>query len=506
MKKYLILYISLFFFVFFGGATFASSEKINREEAFIFFAEGVWKDIPESYKYINLNYTGVTAGSKLETALKKLVYLDLIQNSSVKIWGSKILSTDEFIALSNKILGIKIQKKENTTTTISINDLIEVKKVYQKKISSEATPSVKDGTNSAWLSDKEKIFFDVKKTLETSHYERDTFKNDQLIDAAISWLTNGVEDTYTTYFPPTDSKNFFTNLDWEYEWIWAYVEMPNPGELIIVSPISWSPAESAGLKWWDRITHVWEREVRSENSLNEVITWIKGPADSKVQLTVKRKGVSKDLIITVTRKKIFLKDIEYKKLDTQTAYIQIKTFWDNVAKDFVASLEEIKSDKQVKKIIFDLRNNPGGYLDQVANMLSYFVVSGEPTAIVSYGNKDVPYLSSWKNIINLWDYEVVFLQNSGTASASEILIGTLKDYYPESTIIWEQSFGKWSVQSLKNYKDGSTLKYTTAKWYTGKTRQGIDAVGINPDINIEFDKEKFDTYKIDTQLESAIEQ
>lgn len=484
----------------------ASAEKITRAEAFIFFAELVWSEIPESFKYIGLEYKWVAINSNLETALKKLVYTDLISNSTVSIGARKQLSTKEFIALADRILWIKLQEKENAATTISIADLQEIEKIYAKRKDESNKVQVKTVTPSGSLSDKEKILFDVKKTLERSHYNAKDFEENQLIDAAIKGLTEGADDTYTTYFPPTDSKNFFTNLDWTYEWIGAYVEMPKPGEMIIISPISWSPSESAWIKWGDRIIKVDDKTITPENSINEVVSWIKWPANTSVDLTIIREGIKKSFIISVQRQKITLKDIEYEKIDSRTAYIWIKNFGDSVAKDFAESLEEIAADKQVKKIIFDLRNNPGWYLDQVSAMLSYFIAAWEATAIVSYGTKDVPYPSTGKSIISLSDYEIVFLQNSGSASASEIMVGTLKDYYPQATIVWEQSFWKWSVQSLKNYKDGSTLKFTTAKWYTGKTRQGIDGVGISPDVFVEFDKEQFDTYKIDTQLEAAVKQ
>lgn len=139
--------------------------------------------------------------------------------------------------------------------------------------------------------------------------------------------------------------------------------------------------------------------------------------------------------------------------------------------EFLAALQVLKDDTRVKKVIIDVRNNPGGYLNEVSDMLSYFVPAGEATAIVSSGENDMAYRSHGYDFIDMSQYSFVLIQNGGSASASEILVGTIKDYYPEATIIGEKSFGKGSVQSLKNYYDGSTLKYTSAKWFTGKTRQ-----------------------------------
>ena len=507
MKKILITLILLS--LLWVHISYASQKKITREEAFIFLAAWVGKNIPESYKYITLHHSWVTTWSDLETSLQKLVYLNLIQNTPTSIWAQKIISSTEFIALSNRVLWLDLSQESFQTTTISAEDLKDVRDLYITEIETPKTSIKINSSFNTWdapLTTKEKIFFDVYNTLEKSHYDTDTFSKDDLLDAAISWLTNSTEDKYTTYFPPTDSKNFFTILDGEYEGIGAYVEMPSPWELIIVSPISGSPAESAGLKGWDRVTHVDDMEVTETNSLAEVITWIKGPSGTIVTLTIQRSWESSPLIFEMKRWKIILKDVEYKKLDSKTAYIQIKTFWEHVADDFEMSLEQIAEDKNIQKIIFDLRNNPGWYLDQVANMMGGLVPEGKATAIVSHGDTDTPFISSGKNTIDLSKYEVIFLQNSGTASASEIMIGTLKDYFPESVIIWEQSFWKGSVQTLKNYKDGSTLKYTTAKWYTGRTRTGIDGVWITPDTTVIFDQEKYDNSQIDNQLQKALQQ
>jgi len=161
------------------------------------------------------------------------------------------------------------------------------------------------------------------------------------------------------------------------------------------------------------------------------------------------------------------------------------------------------ADTNIKKIIFDVRNNPGWYLDEVSYMLSYFVPEWEATAIIEYTDSKKEFISRWYDLLDASKYELVFLQNGWSASASEIMVGTMKDYFPDMTIIGEKSFGKGSVQSLKNYYDGSTLKYTTAKWFTWKTKTGIDGVWITPDIEIEIDLERLKNAQYDNQLEWA---
>jgi carboxyl-terminal processing protease len=189
-------------------------------------------------------------------------------------------------------------------------------------------------------------------------------------------------------------------------------------------------------------------------------------------------------------------------LSDDTYYIQIRSFWDHVTTDFKKSLDELSKKSWVKKVILDLRNNWGWYLESVADMLSYFVPLDQPTAYVKYINQEQNFLSDWYDLVDFKKYRLIILENSWTASASEIMIWSIKDYYPEATIIWEKSYGKWSVQTVKPYIDGSSLKYTIAKWFTWKTRTWIDKVGIKPDIELELNMEDFKKW-LDNQLDKA---
>ena len=278
--------------------------------------------------------------------------------------------------------------------------------------------------------------------------------------------------------------------------------METPGSVRILSPIPDSPAEKAWLKWWDLIIKVDGKEIKKENSLPEVITWIKWPAWSKVTLTVER--WENIFHIDVIREKIIIINLESKLLTKDTYYIQIKSFWDNVSQNFKHALEWVKEYKRVNKIIIDLRNNGGWYLWEVADMLSYFIKKWEPTAVVKYTTWEQVYKSQGYDSLDFSKYKIVILQNSWTASASEIMIGTLKDYIDDITVIWEKSYGKWSVQTIRWYNDGSSLKYTVAKWFTWKTQTWIDGIWIIPDVDLEFDIEKYQQDWSDNQLEKAI--
>lgn len=503
--KFLKLFIVLLILSLSSNTSFANN-KVSLGEAFIFFAESYKDSTPASFNYIKLEYKGIPKNSKLEDALQTLVYHNKIQNVAASLATEKDITVYNFERLALKIANIQVggstSEAEKKQLILTSSDLENVQKILERR-KNRPTITVNTQTPSV-LWKKWKILEDVYTTLSKWHYERKNLDKDKLIESAIIGLTEGTKDKYTNYFPPTESKDFFTTLDGEFEWIGAYVEMHSPWSLTIVSPIVGSPAEAAGIKGWDIITHVDEKAIEDTHSLREVISWIKWPAWTTVKLTIKRG--EEILKIDVKRAKIVIKDVEYKTLRDNTAYIQIKNFGEKVDNEFRAALQEVKKNSSTKKIIFDLRNNPGGYLGKVSDILWYFIPKWEHTAIVSSGKKDVPYLSNGKNILDLNSYEVIILQNGGSASASEIFIGSLKDYFPHIKTIGEKTFGKGSVQTLKQYYDGSTLKYTTAKWYTGKSRTGIDGVGIQADIELEFDEKRWKDLNNDNQLERALDE
>ena len=476
-------------------------KKVTISDIFDFFASYYKWEIPESYKYIKLNYKDIKKWGTLEDSLKVLTYLNLIKNPSANLNKDSELNAWSFYRLSEKILWVEIVdteakeilQKRNTTN----NDLINVANSKWNKTISIDT---KDDTDV--IKQKLTILNDVYDTIINWHYDKDKLDEVKVIDSAISWIALWTNDKHTVYFPTLESKSFQEILSWNYEWIWSYVDMEQPWLVRIISPISGSPSEKAWLKWWDLIMKVDGKEVTKLNSLNEVISWIKWPAGTTVLLTIKR---DLEIIeIKVIREKIVIKDIESSVLNWNTYYIQIKSFWENVSDDFKTSLTKLKEQKNINKVIIDLRNNWWGYLTEVADILSYFIKQWDITASVKYQNSEQNYTSRWYDLIDFSKYKIIILQNSWTASASEILIWTLKDYYPNIVLLWENTYGKGSVQVMKNYSDWSLLKYTIAKWFTWKTKTWIDWIWIKPDIKLELDLENFNKNKIDNQLDEAL--
>lgn len=510
-KIRIILIYILLFCIFWTYTTNAFSVKIvdpdeykiDRWEVFDFYAWFINWLIPESYKYIKLNFKDVDEKSELYWSLQKLVYLNLIKNSSTNIGEHKKISAYNFYKLSEVIFDIKIIKEseieELKKTETNINHLDNVKAIINgKKL--EFSNEYNKSKNNIEL--KKEIFWDVYSTITNEHYDKNTFNEEELINSAIAWLVEWTKDKHTVYFPPTETKDFYESLNWEYEWIWAYVDMETPWVFKIVTPIKDSPSQKAWLKWWDRVLKVNWVEITKENSLKEVVSWIKWPKWTSVILTIQRE--EKTFEVTVLRDKIIINDIEYELIWNNTFYIEIKSFWDHVGTDFDKAMNDLAQRKWIDKIIIDLRNNWGWYLSQVTDMLSYFVKVDEVTAQVKYIDSTLNYYSKWINLIDFSKYKIVILENSGTASASEIMIWTIKDYYPNTIIIWEKSYWKWSVQTIKSYWDWSTFKYTVAKWFTWKTLTWIDWVWIIPTIELEFDLDSYNMYNKDNQLEKAI--
>lgn len=477
-----------------------SGATLTRADTFNFFSDYYLNDLAKSYKYINLNFTDVKKWTRVYESLQKLVYLDLIDNKSVKIRPTSKISSYNFYFLSEKVLWEKIIEESEISslknTSSNLLDMYVVKQLIENKKSDNNNINL----NNDSLQNQKAIFDDVYNTILSRHYNKANINSTDMMYSAIQWLAAWSKDKFTTYFPPVEKKQFNEMLSWEYDWIWAYVDMVKPWEFIIVSPLSGSPAEKAGLKANDIITKIDDFEITADTTSNEAVSKIKWLAGTKVKLSITR--WNDKLIIEVERAKITLKDVEGKSLSSDTYYMNIRIFGDNVTSDFKTSLDDLKTKTSTTKLIIDLRNDPGWYLDSVADILSYFVPAWKNVAVVKYQWLTQDYISKWYSDYDFSKIKIVLLVNAWSASASEIMAGTLKDYYPNLNLVWEKTYGKWSVQTIKTYFDWSSLKYTIAHWFTWKTETGIDWTWIKPDIEIKLDETQMKNW-IDNQLEKA---
>jgi len=331
------------------------------------------------------------------------------------------------------------------------------------------------------LLDNEKFstLLDVWGSLKTEYLQKKDLKDTDLIYGAIEGLVKEANDPYTIFEKPNTASNFLDNLSSEYEGIGVTIEVID-GSLTIVSPFKDSPAEKAGLKAKDVIIKVNDTDI-SGMPTDDVINMIKGKKGTKVEITVLRGA--EELDFSITRANISYKTVtlEYAtKGSKKIAKMSVLNFGQGTYKEFLTIAKEIVEQK-ADGIILDLRNNPGGYMDTAIDIISLFT-DEEKTAVKLVDADNLVFDEETSGNGLLKDIKTVVLVNNGSASASEIVAGALQDY-GMATIIGDKTFGKGTVQELKQYSDDSLFKYTISKWLTPKGTW-IDKIGITPDIQV----------------------
>jgi len=318
-------------------------------------------------------------------------------------------------------------------------------------------------------------------------------KKSDLMEGLKTGLVAATGDPYTVYLSKKSAAEFDESLNGKFEGIGAEIAIKD--ELLqVVAPLPNTPAEKAGLRAGDGILKIGKTDSKGL-TVEEAVTKIRGPGGSKVKLTILRGRDTKD--VEITRASIRVHNATSKIIDGNIGYIELRTFGDNSGSEVQKIAEDFKS-KGVKKIILDLRNNGGGLLDQSVDIAGEWldgqVVLEQRSAD---GSKET---FRAKQGGTLKGTELVVLINGGSASASEIVAGALQDH-GVGTILGEQSFGKGSVQSLEQLKNGGQLKVTIARWYTPKGTN-IDKEGITPDKKVKLTEQDFDK-NLDPQLEAA---
>lgn len=338
------------------------------------------------------------------------------------------------------------------------------------------------------------LFWDVWSTLEKKYPFEEPSAEDKIY-GAIQGLVQSYGDDYSSFLPPVRSEFFNQTIAGEFGGIGAEIHIES-GYLTVVAPLKDSPAEQSDIRAGDIVTHVDGIEV-ADKTLDEAIGFIRGEIGTDVTLTIIRRGELEALEIVVTRD-----NVKIPILDTQIKddvfIIQLFNFNETSADSFKEALLEFKQ-SNLNNLIIDVRNNPGGYLTSAVDIASYFLDQGE-VVLREQGSEDVPediYRSYGHDLLKDMDLEVKVLINRGSASASEILAGALRDNN-RATVVGEQSFGKGSVQELIELSQGTSLKITTAKWLTPNGDQ-ISKIGITPDIEIEYNPDE------DTQLTEILE-
>lgn len=345
------------------------------------------------------------------------------------------------------------------------------------------------------------LFWDAYNKLQENFIDTSKISNKEVIYGAIEGMTNSLKDPYTNFFDPTQAQIFQQDLSGSFEGIGIEIGIRKE-ILTVIAPLKNTPGEKAGLRAGDMILKIDGKDTIGMTT-EDAVNLIRGSKGTQVTLFILRDGWDKAKDITITRGTIIVPSIEWALKNDDVAYIQIYQFSGSLPVDFEAIAFEILQ-SGAKKIILDLRNNPGGYLDVAQTIAGWFLEKGQVVAIEDFGKEKEQKIYKTEGKAIFSEYSLVILINQGSASASEILAGSLRDNRGIK-LIGEKSFGKGCVQEVITLRDGSFLKVTIANWLTPKG-SSISDVGLTPDIKVAI-PDDFDSslQENDPQFDKALE-
>ena len=323
----------------------------------------------------------------------------------------------------------------------------------------------------------------------------DEINQSESMDAAIDGLLQSL-DPYSGYMSPKIFNEMQTDTSGEFGGLGIEVTM-EAGVVKVISPIDDTPASRAGIKAGDYIVKIENTQVQGK-SLSEAVDLMRGPIGSSIELTIRRRGEKKALIFEVTREIIEIKSVKADLLEKNIGYLRLTSFNENSAQQIENEIKKLEKNKKLKAYILDLRNNPGGLLSQAITTSDFFLENGEIVSTKSRkSSENRKWFAKKGDITN--GKTLIVLINYGSASASEIVAGALKDH-KRAIILGENSYGKGSVQSIIPLKNKGAIRLTVAKYYlpSGKS---ISEVGVSPDIEIDA---KLDDFKIKTETDNQL--
>ena len=329
-------------------------------------------------------------------------------------------------------------------------------------------------------------------------YVDDVNQSDSM-DAAINGVLQSL-DPYSSYVSPESFENIKTETSGEFGGLGIEVGM-EAGVVKVISPIDNTPASKVGVKAGDYIVKINDIQVQGK-TLTEAVELMRGPVGTDIEITIRRMGEKKALNFKITREIIKVESVKSKIFEEKTGYLRLTSFNENSSDQIKNKIKEFKNDKKIKNYILDLRNNPGGLLSQAVTISDFFLHSGE---IVSTKGKRKHENRKWfaKKGDILDGETLVVLINYGSASASEIVAGALKDH-KRAILIGENTYGKGSVQSIIPLQNNGAIRLTVSKYYL-PSGQSISEVGVTPDIEVAESLDGFKLYsETDNQLNFAL--
>ena len=337
------------------------------------------------------------------------------------------------------------------------------------------------------------LFSEVLNKINKEYVE--SVNQSDAMDAAINVVLQSL-DPYSSYMSPEIFNDMQTETSGKFGGLGIEVGMEH-GVVKVISPIDNSPASRVGVKAGDYIVKINDIQVQGK-SLTEAVEIMRGPVGSDIKITVRRRGVKKAIIFKITREIIKIESVKSKYIDKSVGYLRLTVFNENSGDQIKDKIKEFNKKKDIKGYILDLRNNPGGLLSQAIKIADFFLENGE---IVSTKSRKISENRRWfaKKGDLIKGKTLIVLINEGSASASEIVAGALKDH-KRAILVGENSYGKGSVQSIIPLKNKGAIRLTISKYYlpSGKS---ISEVGVTPDIEIE---ESSDAFVINTDTDNQL--
>ena len=359
------------------------------------------------------------------------------------------------------------------------------------------SPNFSDAQNEDNIFNKIDLFSEVLDKIEKEYVEE--IDQSETMDAAINGVLQSL-DPYSSYMSPEIFKESMTETSGEFGGLGIEVSM-EAGVVKIITPIDDTPASRAGVKAGDYIVRINGEQVQGK-TLFEAVNLMRGPIGTSIEITIRRKGLKKAKVFKITREVIEVKSVKAELIDKEIGYLRLRSFNENSAKQLKKEISKFERNKRLVGYILDLRNNPGGLLSQAVKISDFFLNDGEILSTKGrHSRENRKFFAKKGDRIN--GKPLIVLINNGSASASEIVAGALKDH-KRAILLGETTYGKGSVQSIIPLKNNGAIRLTISKYYL-PSGESISEIGVNPDIKIEEQENDFSiNTTTDNQLNYAV--